>query len=391
MIGNFGLHRKATMAARAVPIARELARRGNHVSVLMPTEPVLAKPTEDIGTIRLSSVGRFPPLPFVGHVWVGVQLVWAALRLRPDVLYAFKPIAYAGLALFVFWLLRSLGFVDSVLALDADDWEGEGGWIDREPRSWWLRRLITWQERWCLAHADVVSVASREIERLANLDRRRVIYAPNAASPSSPGWIPGDGSSIRASLGLRDTPLILAYTRFVEFDPARLLAVLERTRSLVPGTHLLVVGKGLRDEDQVLLRCAAQRGLDHAVHLIGWVPAYELPDYLAAGDVAAYLLDDTRLNRAKCPMKLVDLLLAGACVVADDVGQAHEYVTDGETGYLVRPGDVDAMAKRLASLLVDRETRQKLGQAARASVLAHWTWARQVAPLADALEKAALC
>src|SRR5262249_5239373 len=95
-------------------------------------------------------------------------------------------------------------------------------------------------------------------------------------------------------------------------------------------------------------------------------------------------LDDTRLNRAKCPMKLVDLLLAGVPVVADDVGQASEYVADGQTGRLVSPGDVAAMAAAAVDLLRDPSRRQALGHAARASLLTHWTRARQ----ADAIEVA---
>lgn len=387
MVGNFGLHRKATMSARALPIARELARRGHRVTVLMPAEPASHRSIEGIDAIRLSSIGLSMPVPLVGHVLLGLQIVWAALRLRPDVLYAFKPIAYSGLTLFLFWILRALRLARPVLALDSDDWEGEGGWADYEPRPWWQRRLVTWQERWCLDHADVVSMASREISQLANLDGGRVIYAPNAASPSSPGWTPGDGRPVRVSLGIGDAPLILAYTRFVEFDPRRLVAVFERVRSRVPDTHLLVVGKGLHGEEHDFLTCVAERGLGTVVHFVGWVPSGDLPSYLAAGDVAAYLLDDTRLNRAKCPMKLVDLLLAGVAVVAEDVGQAREYVVDGETGCLVPTGDIGAMAERIAALLVDPEYRRKLGQAARSSILSRWSWTQQATPIAEAFEK----
>ena len=43
----------------------------------------------------------------------------------------------------------------------------------------------------------------------------------------------------------------------------------------------------------------------------GWVSSQDLPGYFAAADVAIYPLDDTLLNRAKCPVKLTDLLLAG--------------------------------------------------------------------------------
>jgi glycosyltransferase involved in cell wall biosynthesis len=388
IVGNFGLTKKATMAARALPIARELAGRGNDVTVLLPAESPSGKSTTRIDSVRVVSVGPSSPLPLLGHLWLGLDMAWQAVRLRPDVLYVFKPKAYAGLALLLFWLLRPLHLVHAALALDTDDWEGEGGWADRDHRFWWQRRLVTWHERWCLRHADVVTVASRELEKLVSAKQDHVLYAPNAASPSSPGWAPVDGRSVRSALDLGDAPAILAYTRFVEFAPARLVDVLEAVRSRVPTAKLVVVGKGLRGEEREFARLVQERCLSDAVRVVGWVPQHELPAYLAAADVAAYPLDDTLLNRAKCLMKLVDLLLAGVAVVADDVGQAREYIVHGETGYLVRPGDIEAMAERIASLLENRAARQNLGQAARASVLGRWTWAEQATEIAEALEKA---
>lgn len=44
-------------------------------------------------------------------------------------------------------------------------------------------------------------------------------------------------------------------------------------------------------------------------------------DYFAAADLAICPLEDSLLNRARCPAKLVDLLAAGLAVVADDVGE----------------------------------------------------------------------
>jgi len=424
IVGNFGLYRKATMASRAVPIAQELANRGHALTLVLPAEAAEAADgpvSASADSPRLVSVAGRLPIPLLGHLVFGARLSWQALRFRPDVLYAFKPKAYAGLALLLFWVLRRLGLVHALLALDTDDWEGEGGWADREPGPWWLRQLVIWQERWCMEHADVVTVASRELERLATAPRsgvtsqeaagedgdagvlrpgaeraasdpvetgrRRVVYAPNAASPSSPGWNPGDGHAARATLGLADTPLVLAYTRFVEFDPRRLVDLLTRIRVDVPLAHLLVVGQGLRGEEQIFAGLVQKRGLAAAVHAIGWVQPQDLPAFFAAADVAAYLLDDTLLNRTKCPMKLVDLLLAGVAVVADDVGQAREYVVDCRTGYLIPAGNVDAMAERIASLLRDPCARHTLGHAARASMLAHWTWHEQATRIAAAFER----
>ncbi|HVB96870.1 MAG TPA: glycosyltransferase, partial [Chloroflexota bacterium] len=192
IVGNFGLSYKATMSARALPLARELARLGHQITIILPADsavpPVL--PTSD--RVRIKFVGKGRARSFLGQLAVGAQLTCAALQSQPDVLYAFKPKAYAGLALLTFWFGRKLGLVAPTLALDTDDWEGAGGWADREHKAAWQRTLVGQHEKWCLGHADLVTVASRELERLAIAEGATTVYAPNAASPSSPGWEPGD-------------------------------------------------------------------------------------------------------------------------------------------------------------------------------------------------------
>jgi glycosyltransferase involved in cell wall biosynthesis len=393
IVGNFGLGYKATMSARAMPIARELARHGHTVGVFVPADGgsvVNEGAGPRIFQIRFSAPrqSRRATDSLFGHLGVSTQLMWQVLRFRPDVLYAFKPKAYAGLALLIVWAMRRVGLGHVALALDADDWEGIGGWADRDPGPWWQRRLTIWQEAWCLRHADVVTVASQELAWLASCSNPAVVYAPNAASPTSPGWRQGDGRRIRAAQHLGDDPVVLAYTRFVEFVPARLFATFQAIVRAVPTAHLLVAGEGLRGEERSFAACAAGGGLANRVHVLGWTRPEVLPDVFAAADVALYLLDDTRLNRAKCPMKLVDLLLAGVAVVADGVGQANEYVVEGTTGQLTPPGDVEAMATAALSLLRDPARRSAFGTAARASILANWSWVTQAQQIESALRVA---
>ena len=61
-------------------------------------------------------------------------------------------------------------------------------------------------------------------------------------------------------------------------------------------------------------------------------------------------------------------LEAAACgvpAIAGRSGGSHEAVVDGETGFVVDPGDVTALAQTLERVLVDRVLRHRLGTAAR--------------------------
>jgi len=59
--------------------------------------------------------------------------------------------------------------------------------------------------------------------------------------------------------------------------------------------------------------------------------------------------------------------------VAFDSGGASEIVVDGETGILVPPGDLDAMAQAVCQLLDDPATRQRIGEAGRMRVEKFYT------------------
>ena len=49
-------------------------------------------------------------------------------------------------------------------------------------------------------------------------------------------------------------------------------------------------------------------------------------------------------------------------------------VVDGETGFLVEPGDVAALHDRVATLLAERRLARRMGDAGRAVVLDRFTW-----------------
>jgi glycosyltransferase involved in cell wall biosynthesis len=66
------------------------------------------------------------------------------------------------------------------------------------------------------------------------------------------------------------------------------------------------------------------------------------------------------------PVSVLEAMAAGLPVVASGVGGLSELVVDGETGILVPPGDVPALAAALGRLIADRELRRTLGAAGRA-------------------------
>ncbi len=379
MIGPFGLRPKGTMAARALPMARALAMRGHAVTMLLPpwSNPEDSGRVYDEGTVRIENIDLPPRRPLAFDVLTTRRLVKRALAFKPDVIHCFKPKAYAGLAAWWVWRLKGLGLSRVRLVVDSDDWEGAGGWNDREGYSWAQKRMFTWQEQWGLRHCDALTVASRALESIVwsmGVPQSKVLYVPNGVEVGS--WrLEVGGVSANHPTG---QPTILLYTRFFEFKVGRVLDVFGRVLQSVPDANLLVVGKGLFGEEERLLEQAAALGWGERVSYEGWIDPADLPGVLTRADVAIYPFDDTLLNRTKCAVKLIDLLAAGVPVIADAVGQNVEYIRHDETGILVPSGDAAAMADAIVTLLHEHRRARILGGAAARDVRTRFGWNRLV-------------
>ncbi len=377
------------MQARALPLARALAARGHRVTVLVPPwdSPGDSGVAREEDGVRVANVCLPPRLPLVFHLLLTMRLVRQVTARQPDVVHCFKPKAYAGLTHFVLYWLRQLGLVPRRLRLvvDEDDWEQ--AWNQVEPYSGAQKVFFGWQERWGLRHADAVVAASRELVRLVDAEgvaAERIVYAPNGVWPSASDHATARPEAVRMLWELEDAPVVLLYSRFVEFRLERVVNILHRVATWEPRVKLLVVGEGLRTEEAELDDLLCDAGLSGHAVFTGWGQLDQLPDYFAAADVAVFPFDNTPINRTKCSAKLVELLAAALPVVADAVGQNQEYVLDGETGLLVSPGDDVAFADAVLRLLADEGLRAQLGHAAARYVQEHFAWPEMASRVEEA-------
>jgi glycosyltransferase involved in cell wall biosynthesis len=291
----------------------------------------------------------------------------------PDVVHVFKPVGYSGLVGFALSTMRV------PWVLDVDDWEGPGGWADVNPYSPAQKLSLAVMEAVLPRLAGSVTAASRSLEARAwdmDLPRSRVFYLPNGVSHSKyANWQPIPKARLYPHESLNEhRPTLLLYSRLAEFPWRWPLEVLARVRKDHRDAQLLVVGSGFFGEEKRLQAEAAAMGLGESVTVLGRVPEEQLPLVLSAGDVALYPMEDTLLNRAKSPVKLLELMLMGMPVVAHRVGQTPEFL--GDAGVLVEVGDLEAMSAAASALLSDPERRRKLAEDARERVWAEFNWER---------------
>jgi glycosyltransferase involved in cell wall biosynthesis len=77
------------------------------------------------------------------------------------------------------------------------------------------------------------------------------------------------------------------------------------------------------------------------------------------------------------PTVVLESYAAGVPVVATAVGGTPEAVADGVDGYLVPPGDPNALARRILDVLNDEDTRRDMGSRGRDRVRAEFTFGAQ--------------
>lgn len=384
-LAPFGIRPKGTVVARMLPIAVELERIGHTVTIVAPpyTNPEDSGKTELLRGVRLVNV----TLPTCGKVLGALLLAWrmfrAAMAEKPDLVHLFKPKGYGGLAAMIMLLQGRFGKKMPPLFLDTDDWEGAGGMNDLHPYSSVEKNFFAFQEKWLSRNATGVTVASRELEKLTaelGVPNNKIMYLPNCVESKSGG----SSQKIRKLWDIApETQVLLLYTRFFEFTQKRLYHLFRDIHKLSPRLHLLVVGAGKNREETLLLEASERLGFRKALTVTGWVEPDEIPDYLAAANMAVYLLDDTLLNRAKCPAKLTELLMAGVPVIADKTGQAAEYIDSGKTGILCQPGDLREMATAVEFLSANPQKRREMGEAGRQYLLDNFSWRAYVRNLRD--------
>ncbi|KKO15046.1 glycosyl transferase family 1 [Pseudomonas putida KG-4] len=147
---------------------------------------------------------------------------------------------------------------------------------------------------------------------------------------------------------------------------------LVRAAALVPNTYFVLIGGGRLDAS--LRSIAAELGLGERVRFIPTVGLAELPSYTASADIGVQPIENTCLNHFTTDSnKLFEYVQAGLPVVVSDLPEIRRVVRKHDLGLLVPPGETEALAAALRSLVED-ESRRKLhaGHSRAAAAVLNW-------------------
>jgi L-malate glycosyltransferase len=137
-------------------------------------------------------------------------------------------------------------------------------------------------------------------------------------------------------------------------DQATFLRAARQVKREVPDAAFVLAGEGPLIEPMRTL--ATELGIECDVFFIGL--CRRVSELLSISEVC--VLSSKGVEGFS--NSIIEYMAAARPVVATDVGGAREAISEGESGYIVNPGDDAMMAARIVSLLKDPETGRAMGQ-----------------------------
>ena len=125
--------------------------------------------------------------------------------------------------------------------------------------------------------------------------------------------------------------------------------------------RLILVGSAEENYLKKIKALCNELGISNRVVFISYRD--DIPSLLKAIDILVLPTLTEGFSRI-----ILEAMAAQKPVVATNVGGNTEAVVDGETGYIVPPGDSLALAARINELVEDKKKRTKMGQAGRKRV-----------------------
>lgn len=364
-VAPFGLGQKTTIWARTLPLAQTLVAHGWRPAILIPpwdTPADAGRRWEEAG------VDVFQVELGGGLIFQVFRLLHEIKQLQPDIVHVVKPRAHAGIVQWLLWQRRRVGGINARLLLDADDWEQ--AWAPVNGYSWPVARFLAWQEEWGIRHLDGVTAASRWlVDHIHQANPMSpILYLPNGVeplAPTAPRWTPNGGGDI------------LFFSRFVEISPFWLVRFLLSLHETNPASHLIVAGAPVRPGLDADFRAALHAASPQAAAQIEWhgyVDAAQLAVIYARIGCAIFPAEPTILQQAKCSVRLVNTLLAGAPVVASAVGEQAAYGADGAAQLVPADAPPEAFAAIVSQVLSTPARQRTLSEHARQRLLARYDW-----------------
>ncbi len=152
-----------------------------------------------------------------------------------------------------------------------------------------------------------------------------------------------------------------------------------------PDVMLLIAGGSLAGDADDADQLINQYGLKANTLNLGMLDEIDIINLQAASDILVMPKIDDPLNHAGLSTKLSEYLASGKAVIASDVGDVSKYLIHEKHALLVPPGDSNALEEAILRLLVNPKLRKLLGTNGRQAAINYFDIRVNVRHLVEAL------
>lgn len=295
-------------------------------------------------------------------LFFNLRVFFLLLKEKKDTIFFIQRSNYHSLAPFLVHLIRG-----NRLILDIDDWElrEDLRYYSRffsNSRAELLLRLLA-------GHCEFILTATFYLRGFMMRYNKKVYVLRNAVDVSkfSPMGNNSDKRYVLFSwVGTMHRTDDIANINFI-------IECFSELKMTCPDIHLDIVGDGRYFE---LVRSLNQNGMSPFISIKSWIRNDLMSEYLDAIDVGLCpLIQNTRFNLSKSPVKLLEYMAMGKSVVASRIGEAAELISDGENGFLAR--DKEEFINKMRILTKDKHLRERMGLNALKTIRQNFTTSQQ--------------
>lgn len=232
------------------------------------------------------------------------------------------------------------------------------------------QRVARWLDHVACCLAPSEELAEGTLELHANPPVR---YVPNGVDVVR--FAPGPSTTRRELKIPDDAQVVLLARRLVEKNGVCVFAEAV-AKFLRPNVRVLFAGDGAeRGKVEQILRWT---DAIPAATFLGNIPNSQMPDIYRAANISVLpsFLEATSITG-------LESMATGLPLVGTNVGGIPALIDEGRTGFLVPPGDSDALAAAIGRLLDRPELQESFGVAARERAVSEFSWTNIAARTVD--------
>ncbi|MEI6058875.1 MAG: glycosyltransferase [archaeon] len=326
--------------------SKELARRGHEITIYAPryvkkNYEKVNLPEKEISLGRNINVVRLPSLPLktgtnqsrmVIPLGFSLRKIW---KNRPDVIHVHLPfgVGFEGLMASKIFRIPMVGTEHTV--------------IKEFFKSEFIGNLVEKYNIWFFKNCNFLSAPAKFLLKNSGVLKREVIPNPVDLSLFKNN-IPN-----RKKYSLSDFVVLYCGRLAPEKKIDVIIRAIAKARKDIPEIRLVILGIGSSESDLRLL--AKKLNIEDKINFLGYLRGKDLAEAYLSGDVFA-IMSTSEVHS----LAVMQAMSSAMPIVAAKSNGLKEHVGP-DTGFLIKPGDFNELAKRLIYLYKNRNIRVRLG------------------------------